>query len=189
MLSAVTGYACSSLCLDLVTIRENLLVERGQSRMPMQFECMNFGIGNFTSRMENRSGTGYSGTPLAKKLGIKEAHRVLLVNEPKEYRTLLGPLSESVKFIRRADATVDVAHIFTTQRQDLSKHLVALRQTLRPDAALWISWPKKTSRISSDINGDIVREIGLKVGLVDVKVCAVDEDWSGLKFMFRKEDR
>lgn len=129
---------------------------------------------------------GYSGTPLARKLGIKEAHRVLAVGAPANYERLLAPLPPGVSFVKRADAKTDVAHVFVTRREELAERLAALRSRLAPAAALWISWPKKASGVASTVTEDVVRELALPLGFVDVKVCAVDETWSGLKLVVRK---
>jgi hypothetical protein len=139
--------------------------------------------------MKSIPATGYSGTPLAKKFGIKVAHRVFLVDAPKEYQALLGPLAQGVQFLGRADASVDVAHVFATRREDLSKHLVALWQTRPANAALWISWPKKASKLPTTVTQDSIRELALPLGFVDVKVCAITEVWPGLKLVVRKELR
>jgi len=133
--------------------------------------------------------TGYSGTPLFKKLGIKEAHRVLPLDAPTEYGSLLAPLPPGVVFVAQADSTVDIAHAFVTQREDLAKMLSHLRKKLKPDAALWISWPKKSAKVPTTITEDTIRELALPLGFVDIKVCAVTEVWSGLKLVLRKELR
>jgi hypothetical protein len=132
---------------------------------------------------------GYSGTPLAKKLGIKEASRLFAQNAPDHYRELLEPLPASVQFAAKADASTDLAHVFTRQRSELATALARLRKQLGPEAVLWISWPKKAAKVPTDITEDTVRELALPLGWVDVKVCAVDEVWSGLKLVVRKELR
>lgn len=129
---------------------------------------------------------GYSGTPLARKLGIAAGAVVLRANAPRDYEAWLAPLPDGVTFVTRAGARVDVAHVFVTERADLAKRLVALRESLRPDAALWVSWPKKSSGVASTVTEDVVRELALPLGFVDVKVCAVTEVWSGLKLVVRK---
>ena len=141
-----------------------------------------------------RSGAGYSGTPLAKKLGIGTGHRVWLTQAPANYKTLVAPLPDGVTFVSKASSTTDVAHVFTSKRRELEKTLRALRSALRPDAAIWVSWPKKTSAkkagsVPTDITEDVIREVALPMGFVDIKVCAVDETWSGLKLVVRKELR
>jgi len=174
---------------------------------------------------------GYSGTPLAKKLGIGTGHRVWLVNAPANYKTLVSPLPDGVTFVskasnttdivhlfttkrremektlraargtlkpdaaiwvswpKKASNTTDIAHLFTTKRREMEKTLRAARGTLKPDAAIWVSWPKKASKVATDITEDVIREVALPMGFVDVKVCAVDETWSGLKLVVRKELR
>ena len=132
---------------------------------------------------------GYSETPLSKKLGIKAAHRVLLVEAPKEYRSLLAPLPRAVRFVSRPDSKVDIAHVFVTQREELTKILSVLRKKLKPEAALWVSWPKKSAKVPTTVTEDTIRELALPLGFVDIKVCAVSEVWSGLKLVVRKELR
>jgi len=132
---------------------------------------------------------GYSGTPLAKKLGIKEGCALLPLHAPATYRDLLDPLPPAVRFARRADVNVDVIHLFATKRDQLARTLVTLRATLRPDAAVWVSWPKKSSKVPSDITEDVIRDVALPLGFVDVKVCAIDEVWSGLKLVVRVSER
>ncbi len=129
---------------------------------------------------------GYSGTPLAKKLGIVPGARVLALGAPEELARWLAPLPEGVVFEKRAGPGVDLAHVFVTARPELAKRLGALRRQLRPDAALWISWPKKASKVPTTVTEDVIREIALPLGFVDVKVCAVSEVWSGLKLVVRK---
>ena len=132
---------------------------------------------------------GYSGTPLAKKLGIKEQSKVLVVGAPEDYRTLLEPLPASVQFVSKPDASIEIAHLFTSKRADLSAALANYRKKLSSEAAVWVSWPKKSSRLASEITEDTVREVALPLGFVDIKVCAVNEIWSGLKLVVRKELR
>ena len=132
---------------------------------------------------------GYSGTPLAKKLGIATGHRVWLAQGPANYKALVSPLPEGVMFVSKPSKATDVAHVFTTKRRELEKTLRSLRSALKPDAALWVSWPKKTSKMPTDITEDVIREVALPMGFVDIKVCAVDETWSGLKLVVRRELR
>ena len=132
---------------------------------------------------------GYSGTPLAKKLGIGTGCRVWLTKGPANYKTLLAPLPDGVTFVTKASATTDVAHVFTTAKRELEKTLRSLRSALKPDAAIWVSWPKKASKTPTDITEDVIREVALPMGFVDIKVCAVDDTWSGLKLVVRKELR
>lgn len=133
--------------------------------------------------------TGYSGTPLAKKLGIREASRVLILNAPADYSAVLEPLPAGVKFHSRAGTAVDIAQLFVTRREELARQLKTLRRKLRADAALWVSWPKQAARVPTTVTEDVVREVALPLGFVDVKVCAVTDVWSGLKLVVRKELR
>jgi hypothetical protein len=132
---------------------------------------------------------GYSNTPLAKKLGIKEGCRVMLIQAPASHRKLLEPLPAAVRFSRSADASVHVVHLFATERSELARRLPELRRKLSPDAAVWVSWPKKASKVATDITEDTIRAVALPLGFVDIKVCAVTEVWSGLKLVVRKELR
>jgi hypothetical protein len=132
---------------------------------------------------------GYSGTPLPKKLGIVAGTRLLLLNAPAHFTELLQPLPEGVVFMRHAGPDVNIVHLFATERDALGAELTSLRRTLAPDAAVWVSWPKKTSRVPTTITEDTIRELALPLGWVDVKVCAVDAVWSGLKLVVRKELR
>jgi hypothetical protein len=129
---------------------------------------------------------GYSGTPLAKKLGIAAGARVAALEAPPGYEALLAPLPEGVAFESRPGAGTDVAHLFVREREDLARQLETLRGRLRPDAVLWISWPKKAAKIPATVTEDVIRELALPLGFVDVKVCAVDATWSGLKLVVRK---
>ena len=132
---------------------------------------------------------GYSGTPLATKLGIKEGHKVHVVGAPGNYRALLEPLPPSVRFVSNIDSSTDVVHVFATARTSLARALASVRKTLDPHATLWISWPKKAAKLPTDVTEDTVRELALPLGFVDVKVCAVDAIWSGLKLVVRRELR
>jgi len=136
-----------------------------------------------------QSTAGYSGTPFAKKLGIAESSRVFLVNPPENYEHLVQPLPAGVVFENEAVQSVDIAHIFVTKKEDLAKHLAVLRKTLRPNAMVWVSWPKKAAKVPTTITEDTIREVAFPLGFVDVKVCAVSEVWSGLKLVVRKELR
>ena len=133
---------------------------------------------------------GYSGTPLIKKLGIKPDFRILLQNEPPHYFDLITPLPENIKVIKKsAKEAVDFIHLFVLERKIFEKEFNALKKNLKKDGMMWISWPKKSSKVPTDLDENIIREFGLANGLVDVKVCAVDEVWSGLKFMYLTKDR
>jgi hypothetical protein len=135
------------------------------------------------------SSPGYSGTPLARKLGIRDGSRVLPVDAPGEYEALLAPLPPGLRWEARAGTAVDIAHVFAVERATLARHLQKLRAALRADAAVWVSWPKKAAKVSTDITEDVIREVALPIGFVDIKVCAVSEVWSGLKLVVRKELR
>jgi hypothetical protein len=139
--------------------------------------------------MAETNTAGYSGTPLAKKLGIKEGSRVCVLNGPKDCRQLLEPLPADVTFSRSASARTDLAHVFISRRRDLKRHLAALRATLAHTTPVWVSWPKKSARLPTDVTEDTIRSVALPLGFVDIKVCAVSEIWSGLKLVVRKELR
>ena len=132
------------------------------------------------------SPTGYSGTPLARKLGFEPGTRAHLIGAPDELMGWLAPLPEGVRFEPRVSAQTDLVHLFTAEQRVLQPALLALRPTLRPDAMLWVSWPKKAARVPTDITEDVIRKLALPLGFVDVKVCAVSEVWSGLKLVIRK---
>ena len=132
---------------------------------------------------------GYSGTPLAKKLGIKPGGRVLVSGAPKSYLQSLEPLPEGATLAKMVSESIDLIHVFTDSRARLATALAQYRRSMRPDATIWVSWPKKASKVPTDITEDTIREVALPMGLVDVKVCAVDEVWSGLKLVIRKELR
>ncbi|HEX3579489.1 MAG TPA: DUF3052 domain-containing protein [Thermoanaerobaculia bacterium] len=132
---------------------------------------------------------GYSGTPLAKKLGITAGTNVFADGAPSDYGSLLAPLPEDVTFVRKLTNSADIVHLFTKSASELDAKLRRWRDAIRSDAAIWISWPKKASKVPTDITEDVIREIALPLGFVDVKVCAVDDTWSGLKLVIRKELR
>ena len=132
---------------------------------------------------------GYSKTPLVKKLGIKSGMAVLLKQTPANYLDLLGELPENVAPKTTIEEPLDFAHFFTKERNQLEAEFPILKQSLKPNGVLWISWPKKASKIETDLTEDVIRRVGLANGLVDVKVCAVDDVWSGLKFVYRLADR
>lgn len=132
---------------------------------------------------------GYSGTPLAKKLGIKPGSSVFVDGAPMAYEELLAPMPAGVNVQSAVDPSTDIVHLFSTSKAKLASALKRSLQHLRPDAALWISWPKKSSKVPTDITEDTIRDLAFPLGLVDIKVCAVDEVWSGLKLVLRKENR
>ena len=133
--------------------------------------------------------SGYAATPLARKLGIKAGGVVHAVAAPAGYRAWLAPLPDGVRFTTAASAATDLAHVFATRRARLAPTLATLRRRLRADAAVWVSWPKRAARLPTDITEDVVREVALPLGFVDIKVCAVTEVWSGLKLVVRRELR
>ncbi len=132
---------------------------------------------------------GYSGTPLIRKLGLESGHKAVFLDAPSHYLDLLGELPESVQVLTRLGRQMDFIHYFATQETALRRRLPAIRRALALDGKLWISWAKKSSPLATDLAEGAVRSAGLDAGLVDVKICAVDEDWSGLKFVYRIEDR
>ena len=133
--------------------------------------------------------TGYSGTPLAKKLGIKENFTIRLVNEPIYYFNLFSYMPAGIKITTGNDIKVNFIHYFATNLKALYKDIGLLRNQLEQNGMLWISWYKKSSKIATDVTEDLIREIALKNKLVDIKVCAVDEVWSGLKLVIPVKER
>lgn len=132
---------------------------------------------------------GYSGTPLPKKLGIKDGHQLCLIAAPVEVRSELKSALASCKVVADAKPPLDFAMFFTKSGAELKKEFPRISKALAPAGMLWISWPKKASGVPTDLDENVVREIGLAAGLVDVKVCAVTDIWSGLKFVRRVKDR
>ncbi len=133
---------------------------------------------------------GYSGTPLVKKLGIKPGVSVRIKFEPLDYWDLISPLPEGIKVISRSKKQgADFIHLFVKSRKTFEKEFLKLKTELKKDGMFWVSWPKKSSKVESDLDEGVIRNFGLHNGLVDVKVCAVDQTWSGLKFMYRIKDR
>ena len=132
---------------------------------------------------------GYSGTPLPQKLGIKPGLTVVPINAPANYRRLLGQIPDSVTFSERLKSGSSFVHLFTSRRSEMQKKMSILRDKISDNGAIWVSWPKKSSGISTDVTEDVIREIALPLGFVDIKVCAVDDIWSGLKLMIRRENR
>lgn len=132
---------------------------------------------------------GYSKTKLIDKLGIKPGQTIFVKNAPENYFHLLGVLPEGVQIKSKLIKDLNYIHLFTKEKKQLQQYFPVLKDHLFKQGFFWISWPKGSSKVETDINENTVREIGLKEGLVDVKVCAIDEVWSGLKFMFRIKDR
>jgi predicted CoA-binding protein len=132
---------------------------------------------------------GYSKTPLVKKLGIKEGFKISILNPPDDYETTLGELPAGVQIVDSLEKSLDFIQFFTREHTVLEHEFANLKNALAQDGSLWISWPKRASKIVTDLDENIIRDIGLAHGLVDVKVAAVDEAWSGLKFVYRVKDR
>jgi hypothetical protein len=129
---------------------------------------------------------GYSGNPLARKLGITEGMSVVTVGAPKDYAKLVAPLPDGATVTTRMPKSPAFVHVFCTKRADLAKRLGVLRKRIADNGTVWVSWPKKASKVPTDITEDTIRAECLPLGFVDVKVCAVDETWSGLKLVIRK---
>lgn len=137
----------------------------------------------------SHSPAGYSGTPLAKKLGLKPASRAALVGAPPGFERTLAPLPEGVKLLARVGRGLDVVLFFARSRAELERRLPRLATAIAPAGGLWVAWPKKASGVATDLDFDAVQSAGLALGLVDNKICAVDETWSGLRFVVRRADR
>jgi hypothetical protein len=132
---------------------------------------------------------GYSGTPLIQKLGIKPGATIILLNAPPHYARLLGPLPAGARFATRIVSGCDFVHFFTTDHKELETFLKRARANLADPGMIWVSWPKKSAGIKTTVTEDVIRAVALPLGFVDTKVCAVDETWSGLKLMIRRENR
>jgi hypothetical protein len=132
---------------------------------------------------------GYSGTPLVRKLGFAPDMRVLYVGAPAHFPELVGALPDGVRVLKRPAPDLDLAMLFVAERAALGRGLARLQPKLGPAGMIWVAWPKRASKVPTDITEDVVREVALPRGLVDVKVCAIDETWSGLKLVIRKELR
>jgi hypothetical protein len=132
---------------------------------------------------------GYSGTALPKKLGIREGSRIALVNAPNGFLSMLAPLPDDAVIRSRARSPLDLIVFFTRRRRDLASRFDRLAHTLDPAGGLWVAWPKRSAGVETDLDQAAVMEVGLATGLVDNKVCAIDETWSGLRFVVRKENR
>ncbi len=133
--------------------------------------------------------TGYSGTPLAKKLGIKQGFNISLVNAPDYYFNLFTDLPTDLHFNEDSSSKRDLIHFFTKQKDEYINVLPQLKEQIKPNGIIWVSWPKKASKIITDVTEDLIRNYAIKTGLVDIKVCAVDEVWSGLKLVIPVKDR
>jgi hypothetical protein len=132
---------------------------------------------------------GYSGTPLKRKLGLQDGHAVVVVNEPAGFRDLLDTGPDELAFGISLRGTVDVAIVFVTDQAELRRRRDQLGRAIYPDGAIWVAWPKKSSKVPTDVTEDTVRDVFLPHGLVDNKVCAIDDTWSGLRVVWRKENR
>jgi hypothetical protein len=132
---------------------------------------------------------GYSGTPLAKELGITASTHLTLIDAPSEYESLLGALPVGARLRGSLSQNTDLVHVFVTQREALARYLATFRRRIRDDAAVWVSWPKKASKVPTTVSEDVIRDLAVPLGFVDIKVCAVSDVWSGLKLVVRKELR
>lgn len=133
--------------------------------------------------------SGYSGTPLAKKLGVGDGSCVVVKNAPENYLHLLEPVPAGVVFEKTVSRSTDIVHVFCDRKSNLQVELEYLRKAIKSSGVVWVSWPKKASKMPTDISEDTIRELALPLGFVDIKVCAVNEVWSGLKLVIRKELR
>ena len=133
--------------------------------------------------------TGYSGTPLAKKLGLKQGMSLVVIDAPENYLELINPLPEGVEVLDGPQKEADILHLFTNSRDGLFRGLADARGLIKQNGAIWVSWYKKAAKLPTEITEDTIREACFPLGLVDVKVCAVDEKWSGLKLVIRRENR
>ncbi len=133
--------------------------------------------------------TGYSQTPLVNKLGFKPGFRVCVIDPISDYYDVLTGLPENVAWLNLADGNLDLVHIFATKMLQLEGYLLKAKQSIKSNGAIWVSWPKQTSTIHTELDENMIRNFALENGLVDVKVCAIDENWSGLKLVIRLKDR
>ena len=133
--------------------------------------------------------SGYSGAPLAKKLGIKPGFNVALINAPDHYLNLFTDMPGDIAFVDASADQIDLIHFFTKQKEEYNSLLPNLKKRIKSNGIIWISWPKKASKVITDITEDTIRNYALQIGLVDIKVCAVDEIWSGLKLVIPVKDR
>lgn len=132
---------------------------------------------------------GYSGTPLPKKLGIKENFRIALINAPRSFRPELGVLPRNTQIVRDLTDPLDLVVLFVDRETNLARQFPAVAESLSAAGMIWVAWPKKSSGVKTDLAFENVQKIGLDCGLVDVKICAIDDVWSGLKFVYRVKDR
>jgi hypothetical protein len=139
--------------------------------------------------MSTPSAPGYSGKPLVEKLGFKPPLTLVAIGAPPEYASWLGKVPAGVRIVSKAEKDVEAAHVFVTRREGLQRELKTLRKQLQQSGFVWVSWPKKSSKVPTDITEDTIREVALPLGFVDIKVCAVSDVWSGLKLVIRKDQR
>jgi hypothetical protein len=139
--------------------------------------------------VEDMVQAGYSGKPLSSKLGWREGAKILAIDAPDDYAALLGELPDGAQIVSKTAKPYASVHLFAASRTALGKHLQRLRQDMAQYGMLWVSWPKKTSGVASDLSDNVIRELALPLGFVDIKVCAVSEIWSGLKLVIRKSER
>jgi hypothetical protein len=132
---------------------------------------------------------GYSSKPLCEKLGLKAGQRVIVIGSPEDYHELIERRIPNLKVTADARSPADLAHVFVSKTGELRKQLPVLMKAIAPAGAIWVSWPKKSSRVPTDLTEDIIRQVAIPLGLVDVKVCAVNDTWSGLKLVIRREHR
>jgi hypothetical protein len=132
---------------------------------------------------------GYSGKPLTQKLGIKPGFRIFVCDAPKAYPDIVGELPDGASIASRLKAPLDMIHLFATKAGGLKGKLESCRAAIAPDGVVWVSWPKKASGVATDLSDAVVRDVALPLGLIDIKVCAIDEAWSGLKFVIRSNQR
>jgi len=132
---------------------------------------------------------GTSGKSLSQKLGLKPGFRIFADGAPADYRKIVGEWPEGARIVARAAAPLDVVHVFAAEAKGLAAKLTRYRDAIVPDGMIWVSWPKKASSVATDLSDVVVRDLALPLGLVDIKVCAVDETWSGLKFVIQKRQR
>lgn len=142
---------------------------------------------DFNERRSNMA--GYSGSPLPKKLGLKPPLTLVTIDAPPEYRSWLGELPVDVRIVSKVNKPLQAVHLFVTECVILEKNLSKLRNLLEESGFIWVSWPKKASKVDTDITEDTIREVALPLGFVDIKVCAVSDVWSGLKLVIRKSER
>jgi hypothetical protein len=139
--------------------------------------------------MSKTPAPGYSGKPLLEKLGFKPPLTLVAIGAPAEYASWLGEVPAGVRIVSKPKKETEAAHVFVTKRESLKRELTALRKGLQQDGFVWVSWPKKSSKVPTDITEDTIREVALPMGFVDIKVCAVSDVWSGLKLVIRKDQR